>query len=77
MKKRLNNSIFKLTAVKFLSLQFINELAWQYVTALNLICSLHEELQERYLKWYVFVLALRLALHRLFGKNKIKFGQKF
>jgi len=29
------------------------------------------------LQWYVLVLALRLSVYMLFGKNKITFGQKF
>jgi len=29
------------------------------------------------LQWYILVLTLRLAVYTLFGKNKIKFGQKF
>jgi len=29
------------------------------------------------LQWYVSVLTLRRAVYTLFGKNKIKFGQKF
>jgi len=29
------------------------------------------------LQWYVLVLTLRLVVYTLFGKNNIKFGQKF
>jgi len=29
------------------------------------------------LQWYIIVLTLRLAVHTLFGKNKIKFERKF
>ena len=29
------------------------------------------------LQWYVLVIALRLSVYTLFGKNKVKFGQTF